>query len=49
VVWLLMQFILILGVVWPGLSPIGFAVQIVAHTLFFGVPVAWTTRALARG
>lgn len=48
IVWLLMQFILILGAVWPGLAPIGFAVQIVGHTLFFGIPVAFTTRALAR-
>jgi hypothetical protein len=48
IVWLLMQFILILGAVWPGLSPTGFVVQIVAHTLFFGIPVAFTTRALAR-
>jgi len=48
IVWLLMQFILILGAVWPGLTPIGFVVQIVAHTAFFGIPVAFTTRALAR-
>ncbi|HEY8321451.1 MAG TPA: hypothetical protein VIG46_06670, partial [Candidatus Baltobacteraceae bacterium] len=48
IVWLLMQFILILGAVWPGLSPIGFVVQIVAHTAFFGIPVAFTMRALAR-
>jgi len=48
IVWLLMQFILILGAVWPGLSPVGFALQIVAHTLFFGIPVAFTARALAR-
>lgn len=49
IVWLLMQFILILGAVWPGLSPVGFVLQIVAYTLFFGLPVAFTTRALARG
>ena len=48
IVWLLMQFILILGAVWPGLSPSGFVLQIVASTLFFGVPVAFTTRAFAR-
>jgi hypothetical protein len=48
IVWLLMQFILILGGLWPGLSPIGFVLQIVAYTLFFGLPVAFTTRALAR-
>ena len=48
IVWLLMQFILILGAVWPGLSPIGFVLQIVAHTLFFGVTVALATRALSR-
>jgi len=48
IVWLLMQFILILGAVWPGLSPTGFILQIVAHTGFFGIPVAFTARALAR-
>jgi len=48
IVWLLMQFILILGAVWPGLSPTGFIVQIVAHAAFFGLSVAFTARALAR-
>ena len=49
VVWLLMQFILILGAVWPGFSLSGFALQLLAYTAFFGIPVAFTTRALARG
>jgi len=48
IVWLLMQFILILGAVWPGVSLTGFVLQIVAYTLFFGIPVAFTARALAR-
>jgi len=49
IVWLLMQFILILGAVWPGfVSLTDFALQIVALTLFFGIPVAFTARALAR-
>jgi uncharacterized membrane protein YagU involved in acid resistance len=48
IVWVLMQFILMLGAVWPGLTLQTTAIGLIAHMLFFGIPVALTARALQK-
>jgi len=48
IVWLLMQFVLMLGDVWPGITLVGFLQQIFVHTVFYGLPVALTVRAASR-
>jgi uncharacterized membrane protein YagU involved in acid resistance len=48
VVWVLMQFVLMLGAVWPGLTLQTTAIGLLAHMVFFGIPVALTTRALQK-
>jgi hypothetical protein len=49
VVWVVMQFALMLAHVWAGITATSFASGIIAHTLFFGIPVALTVRGMSRG
>lgn len=48
IVWLLMQFVLMLGELWVPITLPTLGTQLLAHTIFFGIPVALTTRALTR-
>lgn len=48
IVWLAMQLVLMAGGVWQPYPLLAVLLVIVAHTLFFGVPVALTVRALTK-
>ncbi len=48
IVWLLMQFVLMLGALWTPITLPMLGVELLAFTIFFGIPVALTTRALTR-
>jgi hypothetical protein len=46
VVWLFMQFVLMLAHVFAGITVMSFIMGIIAHTFFYGIPVALMVRAL---
>jgi hypothetical protein len=48
IVWLAMQLVLLTGNVWQQVPPIGVVFEVISHTLFFGVPIALTVRALSK-
>ncbi len=45
IVWVLMQFVLMLGEVFPPITPMSFLIGIIADVVFFGIPVALMIRA----